>query len=37
MGGSSPALAYVPLEQIHANPRQPRKRFEHESTAGLAD
>jgi ParB family transcriptional regulator, chromosome partitioning protein len=37
MGGSTPELAYIPLEQIHPNPRQPRKRFEHESTAGLAD
>jgi ParB family transcriptional regulator, chromosome partitioning protein len=37
MGGSTPELAYVPLEQIHPNPRQPRKRFEHEATAGLAD
>jgi len=37
MGGSSPELAYIPLEQIHPNPRQPRKRFEHEATAGLAD
>jgi ParB family transcriptional regulator, chromosome partitioning protein len=37
MGGSSPELAYVPIEQIHPNPRQPRKRFEHEATAGLAD
>ncbi len=27
----------MPLEQIHANPRQPRKRFDHEATAGLAD
>ena len=37
MGGTSPELAYVPLEQIHPNPRQPRKRFEHEATAGLAE
>src|SRR6266545_5341520 len=37
MGGSSPELAHVPLEQIHANPRQVRKRFEHEATAGLAE
>ena len=37
MGGSSPELAHVPIEQIHPNPRQPRKRFEHEATAGLAD
>jgi ParB family chromosome partitioning protein len=37
MGGSTPELAHVPLEQIHANPRQVRKHFEHESTAGLSD
>ena len=37
MGGNAPELAYIPLEQIHPNPRQPRKRFEHEATAGLAD
>jgi ParB family transcriptional regulator, chromosome partitioning protein len=37
MGGSAPELAHVPLDQIHPNPRQPRKRFEHEATAGLAD
>jgi ParB family chromosome partitioning protein len=36
-GAGSPELAHVPLEQIHANPRQPRHRFEHEETAGLAD
>jgi ParB family chromosome partitioning protein len=32
-----PELAHVPVEQIHANPRQPRRRFDHEATAGLAD
>jgi ParB family chromosome partitioning protein len=38
IGGAGDAqLAHVPLEQIHANPRQPRRRFEHEATAGLAD
>ena len=38
IGGASDAeLAHVPLEQIHANPRQPRKRFDHEATAGLAE
>ena len=37
IGGGSPELAHVPLEQIHANPRQPRRRFDHEATAGLAD
>ncbi len=36
-GTGTPELAHVPLEQIHANPRQPRKRFDHEATAGLAD
>jgi ParB family transcriptional regulator, chromosome partitioning protein len=37
IGGGSVELAQVPVEQIHANPRQPRRRFEHEATAGLAD
>jgi ParB family transcriptional regulator, chromosome partitioning protein len=38
IGGSAiPELAHVPIEQIHANPRQPRRRFSHEATAGLAD
>jgi ParB family chromosome partitioning protein len=36
-GASSQELAEIPVGQIHANPRQPRKRFEHEATAGLAD
>jgi ParB family transcriptional regulator, chromosome partitioning protein len=36
-GTHTPELAHVPLDQIHANPRQPRKRFDHEATAGLAD
>ena len=30
-------LAQIPVEDIYANPRQPRRRFDHESTAGLAD
>jgi ParB family chromosome partitioning protein len=34
-GGSE--LAHVPVEQIHPSPRQPRKRFDHEATAGLAE
>jgi ParB family chromosome partitioning protein len=37
MGGASVELAHVPVEQIHANPRQPRRRFDHETTAGLAE
>jgi ParB family chromosome partitioning protein len=36
-GDAGVELAHVPLEQIHANPRQPRRRFDHEATAGLAD
>jgi ParB family chromosome partitioning protein len=36
-GGTPPELANVPVEQIHANPRQPRRRFDHETTAGLAE
>ena len=36
-GASGVELAHVPLEQIHPNPRQPRRRFDHEATAGLAD
>src|SRR5215204_6939467 len=34
-GGSE--LAHVPVEQIHPSPRQPRQRFDHETTAGLAE
>jgi ParB family chromosome partitioning protein len=38
IGGAGGAeLAHVPLEQVHPNPRQPRRRFDHEATAGLAD
>jgi ParB family chromosome partitioning protein len=37
IGGSFAELAHVPVEQVHPNPRQPRKRFEHEATAGLAE
>ena len=29
-------LAHLPVDAIHANPRQPRRRFEPEATAGLA-
>jgi ParB family chromosome partitioning protein len=36
-GPGEPELAHLPLETIHANPRQPRKRFDHESTSALAD
>ena len=36
-GAATTELAQIPVEQIHANPRQPRRRFDHEATAGLAD
>ena len=36
-GAGSNDLAHVPVDQIHPNPRQPRKRFDHEATAGLAE
>src|SRR5213083_3025972 len=36
-GGAEPELTHLAVEQIHANPRQPRRRFDHEATAGLAD
>ena len=38
IGGSHGAeLADLPTELVHPNPRQPRRRFDHEATAGLAD
>jgi len=36
-GPGEPELAHLPVETIHPNPRQPRKRFDHEATAGLAE
>jgi ParB family chromosome partitioning protein len=36
-GPGLPELAHLAVEQIHANPRQPRRRFDHEATAGLAE
>jgi ParB family chromosome partitioning protein len=36
-GAGSSELAHVPVEEIHPNPRQPRKRFDHEATVGLAE
>jgi ParB family chromosome partitioning protein len=35
--GGAPELAEIPVEQIHPNPRQPRRRFEPQAGAGLAD
>jgi ParB family transcriptional regulator, chromosome partitioning protein len=31
-----PELAYLPVEQIHPNPHQPRRRFEPDAATGLA-
>jgi ParB family chromosome partitioning protein len=36
-GASTQELAQLPVDLIHPNPRQPRKRFEHEATVGLAE
>ncbi|TMM25901.1 MAG: ParB/RepB/Spo0J family partition protein [Actinobacteria bacterium] len=36
-GEASSELAHLPVETIHANPRQPRKHFDHEATSALAD
>ena len=37
IGGAEPELAHVPVDQIHPNPRQPRKRFDGETVSGLAE
>jgi ParB family chromosome partitioning protein len=37
IGGSEPELGHVPVDQIHPNPKQPRKRFEGEGVTGLAE
>ena len=36
-GASEPELAHLPVETIHPNPRQPRRRFDAEATTALAD
>jgi ParB family transcriptional regulator, chromosome partitioning protein len=35
-GAGQPELLHLPIESIHPNPRQPRRRFEPEAAAGLA-
>jgi ParB family chromosome partitioning protein len=37
VGPGSPELAHLPVAQIHANPRQPRKAFDEEAVGGLAE
>jgi ParB family transcriptional regulator, chromosome partitioning protein len=34
--GGQPELLHLPVESIHPNPRQPRRRFEPEAASGLA-
>ena len=36
-GGSDQQLMHMPVEMIHANPRQPRRRFDQDATNGLAE
>jgi ParB family chromosome partitioning protein len=36
-GATATELAELPVDAIHANPRQPRRRFDPEAGAGLAD
>ncbi len=38
LGGAAQVdLAELPVDAIHPNPRQPRRRFDHEATLGLAE
>jgi len=36
-GAAEPELAHLPVETIHPNPRQPRRRFDTEATTALAE
>jgi ParB family transcriptional regulator, chromosome partitioning protein len=37
IGGGSSELAHIAVDDIHPNPKQPRKRFESEAVSGLAE
>ena len=37
IGASTPELTHIPVDQIHPNAKQPRKRFDDESVTGLAE
>jgi ParB family chromosome partitioning protein len=37
IGSGGPELAHVPVEQIHPNPKQPRREFDREAVSGLAE
>ena len=36
-GATESELAQLPIDAIHPNPRQPRRRFDSDAGAGLAD
>jgi ParB family chromosome partitioning protein len=36
-GATEPELVHLPVETIHPNPRQPRRRFDATATSALAD
>jgi ParB family chromosome partitioning protein len=36
-GANEPELAHLPVDSIHPNPRQPRRRFEADATTSLAE
>jgi ParB family transcriptional regulator, chromosome partitioning protein len=37
VGGAEAELAHLPVDEVHPNPRQPRKRFEQDTIAELAE
>jgi ParB family chromosome partitioning protein len=37
IGGAEPELGHIAVDQIHPNPKQPRRRFEGEAATGLAE
>lgn len=37
IGGGEPSLTTLEVDQIHPNPKQPRKRFDGEAVSGLAE
>ena len=37
IGSGEPELAHLPVDQIHPNAKQPRKRFDEEAVRGLAE
>jgi ParB family transcriptional regulator, chromosome partitioning protein len=37
IGTAEPTLAELPVDQIHPNPKQPRKEFDSEAVSGLAE